>query len=198
MTKLTGLLLLTLGLGLASAPPAWAQSIGARGGLNLSTIAVDPAGELGEINQRPGGAVGGFITFREAARLSFDVSGLLSVRRVGFGPGISDTITYLEAPLVARYLVMRPGNVPVRVIGGAAPAFRLAASESVDGDSFSVKEAYKAVDLAIVVGAQAEWKSKWLIDVRYLFGVSDVYEITAGGEQTRQRGLQFLVGYRLR
>jgi len=184
-------------LGLA-ARSAQAQSFGVKGGLNLSTIAVDPKGELGEVTAKAGVTAGGFLTFKETSRLSFEVAGLLSMRRIDFGPIISDRITYLEAAVVARYPVMTRSGLIVRAVGGIVPAFRLAASESVAGDSASATDAYKAVDIAVTFGAQAEWKKKWTFEARYLFGVSDVYAVTLGSEQTRQRGLQVLVGYRLR
>jgi len=50
----------------------------------------------------------------------------------------------------------------------------------------------------VVVGGQAEWKNRWVFEGRYLFGLSEVYDVTIGGMQTSQRGFQILVGYRLR
>ena len=199
MTRLTVIRLLafTTAIG-AMTTQAGAQSLGAKGGINLSTIHVSPSGELGELGSLPGGTFGGYVTFKETSRLSFEVNGFWSIRRISFGPLITDTLTYVEAPVIARYPVMSREGLVARVTGGVVPAFRISASESVSGESYSVKDAYKAFDLAVVVGGQAEFKNKWTIDVRYLFGVSDVYEVTIGSERTRQWGLQALVGYRLR
>ena len=92
----------------------------------------------------------------------------------------------------------------IRALGGASMGFRIAATETVSvpdvqaEDSDSVKDAYKPFDFAVVVGAQAEWKSRWVFEGRYLFGLSDVYEVTVGGFETSQRGFQILVGYRFR
>src|SRR5262249_37491544 len=141
---------------------------------------------------------GGFMTFHDDARLSFEVSGLLAIRRIGFGTDITDSVTYVEAPVLARYSAMSSGNVRVRAIGGVVPAFLLRASENDDGVHFSATDAYKSLDVAIAVGAQAEWKKRWVFEGRYLISLVDVYEFQAGSERTRQRGLQILVGYRLR
>ena len=198
MKTLTTAAALAAGVLLTAATPSGAQTIGAKGGLNLSTLAVSPAGELGEIAAKPGVTAGAFMTFKEASKLSFEVAGLISMRRISFGPVITDTITYVEAPVLARYRVMTRSRLLVRAVGGVVPAFRIVATEAVAGDSFSVKDAYKAIDLAVAVGAEVEWKKKWFVDARYLIGASPVYEVTLGSERTRQRGIQVLIGYRLR
>ena len=189
---LTGLALL------AGAETASAQSLWLNGGINLSTIHVAPPESLGDVSGEVGVTAGASMTFSDRARLSYELRGQLAIRRVSFGPDITDTITYVEVPVVARYAFMRGEGMTIRAIGGGSMAFRIAASESVVGDSISVKDAYKPLEFAVVVGAQAEWKNRWVFEGRYLFGLSEVYEVTIGGMETRQRGFQILVGYRLR
>jgi hypothetical protein len=134
----------------------------------------------------------------DAARLSYELRGQYSMRRVAFGPDIMDTITFIEVPVVGRYAFVRGEGMTIRALGGGSMGFRLAASESVVGDSSSVTDAYKPFEFAVVVGGQAEWKNRWVFEGRYLFGLTDAYEVTIGGMQTSQRGFQILVGYRLR
>ena len=189
---LTGLALL------AGAATASAQSLWLNGGINLSTIHVSPPESLGDVSGDVGVTAGASLTFHDAARLSYELRGQLSMRRIAFGPDIMDTITYIEVPVVARYAFMRGEGMTLRVLGGGSMGFRVAASESVVGDSSSVKDAYKPFEFAVVVGGQAEWKNRWVFEGRYLFGLSDVYDVTIGGTQTSQRGFQILVGYRLR
>jgi len=183
---------------LASTATASAQSLGVRGGINLSTIKFSPPEDLGlEPSAEIGVTAGAFLGFRDAAKLSFEVGGQLSMRRVAFGPDIIDTITYVEVPVVARYAFVRGEGMTIRALGGGSMGFRIAASESVAGDSASVTDSYKPFDFALVVGGQVEWKHRWLFEGRYLYGLSEAYEVTAGFE-TRQQGFQILVGYRLR
>jgi hypothetical protein len=189
---LTGLALL------AGAATASAQSLWLNGGINLSTIHVSPPESLGDVSGDVGVTAGASLTFHDAARLSYELRGQLSMRRIAFGPDIMDTITYIEVPAVARYAFVRGEGMTLRVLGGGSMGFRVAASESVVGDSSSVKDAYKPFEFAVVVGGQAEWKNRWVFEGRYLFGLSDVYDVTIGGTQTSQRGFQILVGYRLR
>ena len=184
---------------LAGSETASAQSLWVKGGINVSTVKVSPAEDLGvDVSGEIGATVGASLGFRDAAPLGVELGGQLSLRRVSFGPNIQDTITYIEVPALARYAFVRGEEMTIRALGGGSMAFRIAASESVDGDSHSVKDSYKPFEFAVVVGAQAEWKNRWLFEGRYLFGLSDVYEVTVGGLETSQHGFQILVGYRLR
>ena len=134
---LTGLALL------AGAETASAQSLWLNGGINLSTIHVSPPESLGDVSGEIGVTAGASLTFHDAARLSYELRGQLSMRRVAFGPDITDTITYIEVPVVARYAFVRGEGMTIRALGGGSMGFRIAASESVVGDSSSVKDAYK-------------------------------------------------------
>jgi hypothetical protein len=190
---LTGLALLAAG------EPASAQSLWVKGGINLSTVRFSPPEEVGvDVSGEVGPTVGAALTFKDAARLSYELGGQLSIRRVAFGPDVTDTITYIEVPALARYAFVRGEGLTIRAVGGGSMGFRIAASESVGGDSSSVTDSYKPFDFAVVIGAQAEWKTRWVFEGRYLFGLSDVYDVTVGGFETSQRGFQILVGYRLR
>jgi len=182
----------------AAVQPAFAQSFGVKGGANFSTVVVTPPDELGlDVGSKVGIVAGGFLTFWDASRLSVEAAGQLAIRKVAFGPDIVDTITYIEAPAVIRYAFSNRPTMKIRAVGGVAFGFRVTASESVGGDSYSVTDAYKPLDISAVLGAQAEW-NRWLFEGRYLYGFSEAYEVTAGGLKTRQRGVQILVGYRLR
>ena len=176
-----------------------AQSLGVRGGINLSTIKSTPSEALGlDASAEVGVTAGGFLGFHDAARLSFEVGGQLSVRRVAFGSDITDTITYAEVPAVARYAFVRGEGMTFRALGGACMGFRLTASETVAGQSSSATDSYKPFDVAVVIGAQAEWHQRWLVEGRYLYGLSEPYEVTIGGLESKQQGFQILVGYRFR
>ena len=104
MARVTALGLLTGLLLLAGRETASAQSLWVKGGINVSTIKVSPSEELGvEVTGKVAVTVGGSLTFRDAATLGYEVGGQLSMRRVAFGPDITDTITYIEVPVLARY-----------------------------------------------------------------------------------------------
>jgi opacity protein-like surface antigen len=107
-------------------------------------------------------------------------------------------VTYIEGPAVARYRVWQRSNLLVRILGGGSANFRISARESVGGDSGSVTDAYRPFEFAVVAGAQAELHKKWHVDVRYLYGVTDPFDVTVGGIRPRQNSIEILVGYRLR
>ena len=64
--------------------------------------------------------------------------------------------------------------------------------ESVGGDSSSVKDAYKPFDFAVVVGAQAEWKHRWVFEGQYsVRAIREAYEVTIGGMETVSAASRF-------
>ena len=70
---LTGLALL------AGAATASAQSLWLNGGINLSTIHVSPPESLGDVSGEVGVTAGAFLTAHDAARLSYELRGQLSM-----------------------------------------------------------------------------------------------------------------------
>lgn len=189
-----------LALLLGTARTAQGQSLvlGARGGVNLFTVAVSPEGYLGEVKAKAGLVAGGFLIFKDEARLGIEVGAHYAVRRATFDAVITDTINYFEVPVVARYRLMTRPGLTLRAIAGGNIGILISAKESIGGQSVSATDAIKSTDTGVVAGAQAEWNKKWLFDFRYQYGLSDVYEVTIGGVKTRQNGFQILVGYRLR
>jgi len=189
----------TLLILLVASSPAAAQVRGVRGGVNFSTIVVSPHDLLGD---EPGGGIGAiggaFITLKKGDGWNIEVAGQLSMRRLTFGPHIDDTVTYLEVPGVFTFGVMRRGDRRVRVLGGGSFAYVVAARESVAGQSYTVKHAYRSVELGAVAGAQADVTPRWSVDVRYLIGLTNPYPEDVSGGTARQRSLEATVGYRFK
>lgn len=183
---------------LAVAQPAAAQALGIKFGVNLSNLAVSPDDALGDVGAKAGILGGGFFTMGEGKRLVVEAGAQVALRRIAFGPDIEDTLTYLEIPVVVRYRVFRRNTLTVSALGGGSLDYLIDARESVLGESTSVKDAHEAFDVAALIGGHASWNDRWSVEARYLFGFSETYVEPAFDTQSRQRGLQFLVGYRFR
>ena len=185
---------------LASSQPAAAQSITVKGGVTLSTIAAKPSDALGDEVAGDVGFLGGAaLTFRATSRFIVEVGGQVAMRRVSFSPNIEDKLTYLEVPGVVRYPFLRRGSLKLSAIGGGSLGILLTARESLlGGDAFDVKEAYESFEVAAVVGAVAELTPRWSVEGRYLFGITETFAVDVDDFSARQRGWQFMVGYRVR
>jgi hypothetical protein len=176
---------------------AHAQEIGARFGATLSNIVFDTP-DLLEVQARVGWVGGGFVAFLPKARVGLQVEGLISRRVIRFLPSVDDTLTYLEIPGLVRVNVYRGETFVVHALGGGGFHYLLSASESIDGgDADDVKAAFKPWEFALVVGADAQLKERWVFSARYLYGLTQVYQASDDFPAT-QRGFQFTAGYRFK
>jgi hypothetical protein len=184
---------------IALAPaPAHAQEIGARFGATLSNIVFDTP-DLLEVQTRVGWVGGGFVTFLPKARVGLQVEGLISRRVIRFLPSVDDTLTYLEIPGLVRVNVYRGESFVVHALGGGGFHYLLSASESIDGvDADDVKDKYKPWEFALVVGADAQLKERWVFSARYIYGLTQAYQEASEDFPAKQRGFQFTAGYRFR
>ena len=182
---------LMLGVGASAA----AQGLAAKAGVTFATVASDE--DLGLTVSGQAGLLGGVsLTYWEDRRLSVQIDGQLALRRVAFGPNIEDRMTCVEVPVLGRYRLWRRESLVVRGLAGASLNAVLRATESVLGDDpFDNKSAFSTFELAVVVGAQAEWNERWIFDGRYYFGVTDTYSEVKGATQ---RGVQVSAAHRFR
>lgn len=193
----SALAVLALAASLVAAAPARAQVIGARGGINLPTIAFDDP-NLFEVKANPGWVAGGFVTFLPAARLSVQVEGLVSRRLVTLDTLIDDAMTYVEIPVMLRVGLYRRARLTVHALAGASANVLIAASESFNGNSAGdIRPTLEPWEIAAVVGADARIKDRWVVGFRYLYGLTQVYRASAEFP-ARQQGYEITFGYQIR
>ncbi len=185
----------------AAAGVASAQVFGVKGGVNLSTVSyvdIDIA-----TPQKPGIVAGAFVRLHPVKFIDLQIEGLLTQRKWGVGgledvgTSITNTVTYVEMPVLLRYPLTTAGSVRIRVHGGAAFSYLLKADEAVNGETFDSKDAYAPWDVALAAGAEVEWKDRWVFDVRYLFGVSRLYHVEAE-IPAKARSVQITAGYKFK
>jgi len=175
-----------------------AQEFGAKGGLNWSSVSFDRADAALDVESRPGWLIGGFVTFNWLERLGLQVEGLYTQRKTLLEGVVTDDLRYVEIPMLARYRVLGKGSVRVFAVGGGSVAFLVRANESVGDESYDVKDVFESKDVGALVGADVEWKARWVFGVRYLYGVSDLFKSVPGEFQATQRAIQVTAGIRLR
>ena len=179
---LTSLLLVAL-----SVPPAAAQtvlvpaptdsglSIGAKGGVTLANISFDPDRTILANDAKPSFVVGGLVNLPIAGDCRCRLEGLYARRVIEFEGSIEDTLTYLEVPMLLRYAALRKTGWRVHALGGAVYSRLLKAEELVIEPPDDIKDIMEPNDLAVSIGADFEWRGKWVFDFRYLYGLSEVY-----------------------
>jgi hypothetical protein len=178
-----------------TASPAAAQGIGARAGVNLSNITFDDPDVLAT-EARVGFLVGGFVTFRPEAAWGLQVEGQIARRIVRFESVIDDTMTYVEIPVLLRVAVFRSDTVVIQGLGGASVNYLLQASESANGgDPVDIKGTLEPWEVTLVIGADVEFKGRWIAGARYFYGMTQVYRESTTFP-ARQQGFQITGGYR--
>ena len=171
------------------AAPAPAQTWGAKGGLNSSTVKFEGV----ETSPKASAVAGGFVRLPLVAGIRIQVEGLFAQRRITFEDVVRHELNYMEIPVLARYQVLTAGGRAVHVLGGAVLGLRLSANEIISGESVDIKEAYEPVDLGASIGGEVAITRRWLVDVRYIFGLTNANDVP--GFDVKFRTLQVTVGF---
>jgi hypothetical protein len=177
---------------------ARAQSIGAKGGLSLSSIDFNDS-FAEDTGMEAGLAGGGFARFRLPLRLAFQVEGLFVEERATVEGIQKDRFRYLEVPLLVRYRVLgSEDGRPIHVSGGVVMRRLLDAEETIFDETFSITDGVRKNDLALAVGADIELVPRLHVDVRYQMSREGTYRRGNGSYAGKQRALRLMVGYTFR
>ena len=204
---------LTAVLLVAPAPSAAQVAVGARTGLNVSTLSGQvPQGDVGRLT---GFFVGGTMTFTLTEQIYFEL-GLASSPRGATVPLPGETggdadlrFGYLDLPVHIRIELAESDNVGVHLIGGSTLSFNtscevesedLGYTDAVDCEDPRLQDEIDPVtiDYGFSVGggvsvAAGDWGARLVADLLYTFGMVDV---TAYGD-ARHRVLSLLAGFRI-
>ena len=200
---LTPLLLLALSVPpaaaqtvLVPAPPDSGPSIAAKGGVTLANISFDQDQTFLATTAKPSFVAGGLVGFPIAGRLSFQAEGLYARRVTEFEGSVTDTLSYLEVPMLLRYAALRKTSWRVHVLGGVVYGRLLKAEETFSGPPDDIKEIIEPNDFAVSIGGDFEARQRWVFDFRYLYGLSEVYAEPGTLFSARQKVIQVTAAFR--
>ena len=189
---------------------ARAQEVGIKAGINSASLT--PEEDEEPDTSRRLGAVGGvWVRSALSSRLSFQLEGLFSEKGVTFNPppGLAAANTfdvrlrYFEIPLLARGdFGGARAAANAFVVGGAAPAFKLAAhSRTVfngQEQSRDIDEQIYSLDVGLVGGVGVAF-GRALIEARYTHGLRHINTDDNGDEdRIKNRVFSVMFGFRLR
>jgi hypothetical protein len=179
-----------LGLGAS----AEAQTLGAKGGVSLSSIKFD--GLFADTTGQEAGLVGGgFVGFGLPMGLRLQVEGLFTEERVTVGQIQDDRLRYVEVPVLLRYLVGEAGRRPIHVNGGVVVRRLLSAEETIAGETSSIKDGVRSNDMALAIGGDVDLTPRLTIDVRYQASREGTYRRANGSYAGNARAFRVMVGY---
>ena len=189
--------LLVLAMVAAAPAAAAAQGVGFGGkvGVNLTSIVFERDDTL-KGDPKSGLVAGGFVTLPFIAHLRLEVDVLWSERVAEFEGTVTDKLGYVEIPMLARLGVYQSGGWRAFVVGGVSAALLQRATETVSDTEADIKSAVKSQEYSAVIGGQFQIGRRWLADVRYLYGFTNVYAAT--NFPSKQRTIQITGAYILK
>ena len=194
-TAAAALLVMTCAVGRAEAQ-AQTQTWGIKGGVNLGDVKWEVIVDTKMSISPVGGA---FWRWTPAKFLDLQIEGLVSQLVVDFSAeGFEDKhlLTYAQAPVVWKYTIVNRESVKVRAHAGASFDFILLAKDDVNGEKIDLKDSIAPWGASLVAGADVDWH-RWVFDVRYLIGVTDIYvKEVAENLPAKQRSIQITAGFR--
>lgn len=192
-------------LALVSVGPAAAQeleSFGVIGGMSRTTMGggffelVKDVG--GTVNPRYGVALGGYASFNLAPNTSLRGELLLTQNgvRIPTDGGLRSRdldITYFDASGLVRRAFPLESIVPW-VGAGPAISFRGSVNGKVDDVEVDASDEVKGIDFGFALEAGAG-RDNIDVGVRYILGLTNISESSDPDEESKNRGLFFLVSY---
>lgn len=187
---------------------ALAQQVGVKAGANFASLTPEED-EDPDRSRRIGPVAGLWVRMASASPVSLQVEGLFSEKGVKFkAPAIGldaaeIRLRYLEIPALARADFGAAGSAArVFVVGGAAPAFKLAARAKAEGEGQQsdrdVSDDIFAFDLGLVGGVGVEF-GRALIEARYTHGLRHINTDDNGDEdRIKNRVFSVMAGVRFR
>jgi outer membrane protein with beta-barrel domain len=182
-----------------AASPVCAQerTWGAKVGLNLASLAIDPG--QGDFGLKAGVVAGGYFTLPVGSRLELQPEALFSqqgTRATSDDANATINLDYLVVPILVKVRFSPPGK-GLAVYGGPSIGFNLRArtvaefgDEKVDLD---ISDKVEKTDVGLAFGAMFE-RGRWTIDGRYTLGFSDLN--AEDDEKINSRVISILAGIR--
>ncbi len=192
---------IVLTLALTGAARAEAQDWGVKGGVNLADVKWGDEVVL-DTKQSIGLVAGGFFRLWPAGVLSLQAEALVTQLVVDFsseGVELTDTFWNLQVPVLARYRVTNGSSVKIYAQGGAAFDFVLFAEENISGETSDIRDLVAPWGASLVGAAEVQW-NRWVFDVRYVFGLTEIYQVpgddVVSDFPAKQRAIQITAGFR--
>ncbi len=186
------------------ASPAAAQGIeiGAKGGVNMTTVSnVSEITDTSDAQagRRFGPMFGGFVAIGlGASRLSIQPEALVTWKGATLDPDSTDELlrlTYLEMPLLVKLTAPSGGDEKaLYVLGGPNLGFALNATQANNGEDVNIDDRVKKTDFGFTVGAGLQGR-RWLVEGRYTEGLVNI-ATDESGDSAQTRTFAVVVGIR--
>jgi hypothetical protein len=184
------------------APHASAQEAGVIGGINITTLAVNPASQRAKgADQRVGAAAGGFVITPMGGKLDLRLEGLYSQRGANQVFRLDDEIklNYVDVAALAQVNLHKRGQSGAFLLAGTTIAFNVAATYVDNFDDFSEdirSDLDNRTDVGFTAGGGVRVGAA-TFDARYTWGLMAVAHDGYSGAKLMNRTVTVTAGFRL-
>lgn len=106
---------------------------------------------------------------------------------VGTTTDMKTTLSYIEVPVLVKYMIPTEGNISPSIFAGPAVGFLMSAKAkaTVDGteEDMDIKDYLKSIDFGVAFGAGVDFavgeKGKITFDARYTLGLTNGNDVSA-------------------
>lgn len=171
---------------------------GVKGGINLATQSTTGSGDGVAVRQLLGFNAGVYGNLFIMDFLGFQTELMVSTRGSDWDDpyyNVKDLLTYIDLPLLVKYQPVKYANIHL----GPQFGYLLVAKQEDkdDGDITDIKDWYNALDVGLVLGAEANLPYRINVTVRYVIGLVSASNDVEYAEPWRNNFLQFSLGYRI-
>jgi hypothetical protein len=196
---------LTLGLLLAGAGPALAQTtvaVGAKAGVNFANLNFE--GDTGgvEFDNKTGFVGGLFVVAPANGQFALQAEALFSQKGAKLEEGGNSAtvrLDMLDIPVLARISSAASNGASFHLFGGPSFNFKLSAKQEFEfagvEEEEDLDDEVKGFETAFVVGAGVEF-GRLVLDGRYSWGLTDLNNEEEEDVKVKTRVFSFMVGFR--
>jgi Outer membrane protein beta-barrel domain len=188
----------------AGASPAIAQGFtyGAKAGVNVSTLKLDPDEGEDAYSSQLGLIAGGFALRRLTGRLDLEPEGLFSMKGGSADVGSVDAkvrLDYVDVPVLLRYRIKGSDRRGIHAFGGPSFNFLVRARTISDLGGTKIEQDVtddvERFELGVVGGVSVGF-GRLMVEGRYTHGISDTDKDTDDELKIRNRMVSVLGGIR--
>jgi opacity protein-like surface antigen len=184
-----------LAFSFADAQDKKGMSYGVKGGLNISSITNSDVEEM-ESSSLVGFHIGLFGEFMLGNKFAIQPELLYSTQGVkleSYGETGDLKVDYISIPVMAKYYVAKDFSLEL----GPQIGFVASAKIKSGGESLSIKDDVKAIDLSLGFGAAYNITDKFMLGARYNLGLTRLQKDLEPGESDSKNSVfQISLGYK--
>lgn len=187
--------------------PASAQTltIGAKAGVNVSTLRIQATDLILSPSNRLGAEAGVYVQRRLRGAFGLQIEGLVSQKGTiiddpRFGGELKVRVNYLDVPVLGRYQLTLSPRTTIHFLAGPVFSFKVGDKQQIGSEVLEEgeKQVFTSGDFGLSVGGAVTIKNI-LVDVRYVFGVANINDDLDRDELiVRNRALSVSVGWRIK